>query len=441
MLKKVTWIHISDLHFRVDQAYGASVVLGTLLRDVRQRIQQDELYPDFIVVTGDIAYSGKESEYTLARHFFDDLLQVTGLSKDRLFPVPGNHDVDRDRITVGAQSIGNSLTGRERANAVLDTTSDRELMLARFEGYGNFVSDYLDGYLRFDTEHYYYVRTLDLAAQRVAILGLNSAWLCASDADRAKGLLIGERQVRAALERAGETHPTLVLALLHHSFDWLRDFDCRGSAAMLYDNCDFILHGHLHHTATTQVHSPDGVATVLACGACYETRDYPNMYNWVHLDVESGLGTMYLRRYSSERGGFWAPDTLTYRNVPEGNYRFVLANNTNRTVTQDSAQRQKSVPQSPLRRRSGEPSLTAVRGLLLAAFTAFDLRRLLLHSSNPAFHLLAKEFSPQDNLVEVVDRTISFCEARDLLQDLVREVECARPHYYAHYVQQLRKVE
>jgi hypothetical protein len=37
-------------------------------------------------VTGDVAFSGKAEEYELARRFFDDLLGVTGLGKERLFP-------------------------------------------------------------------------------------------------------------------------------------------------------------------------------------------------------------------------------------------------------------------------------------------------------------------------------------------------------------------
>ena len=37
-------------------------------------------------------FSGKPAEYALARAFLDDLLAVTGLGKERLFPVPGNHD-------------------------------------------------------------------------------------------------------------------------------------------------------------------------------------------------------------------------------------------------------------------------------------------------------------------------------------------------------------
>lgn len=318
----VTWLHISDLHFRTSQTYDANVVLKALLYDCKECIALDQLRPDFIVVTGDIAFSGAPEEYQLARQFFDDLLQSTNLRKEQLFLVPGNHDVNRSAISLAAQAIGEKLTDRQSANALLVTPADRKLVFARFKGYAAFVKAYLGKEWRFDDRRYFYVQRLNLAGQQIALLGLNSAWLCASDQDKSDGLLIGERQARAALEQADGAD--LKIALLHHPFDWLREFDQNDSVAMLTDGCDFILHGHLHQTAATQLMSPDSAATILACGACYETREFPNMYNWVQLDLAAGSGTVYLRRYSDLRGGFWAKDTLAYRNAPDGTYTFPL---------------------------------------------------------------------------------------------------------------------
>ena len=290
--ERITWLQISDLHLRGSRAYDANVVLKALLRDVGERIKEDELRPDFVAVTGDLAFSGKPAEYELVRRFLDELLRVTGLDKGRLFLVPGNHDVDRSLITRGAQAIGDGLTDRDSANDVLATPADRQLMMARFQGYRDFVNDYLAGHLLFSDERYFYVRSLDLAGQRVAIMGLNSAWLSASVEDRAKGLLIGERQARAALDLADEAGAATRIALMHHPLDWLREFDRDDSAAILADGCHFILHGHLHHTAATQLTSPDGAATILTGGACYETRQYANTCNWVQLNLAAGNGTV-----------------------------------------------------------------------------------------------------------------------------------------------------
>lgn len=329
LLPHITWLHLSDLHFRLPKVqiahglqYDADVVLSSLSEDVAERCARDGVQPDFIVVTGDIAFSGASKEYELGRSFFDDLLRTTGLTKDRLFIVPGNHDVDRGRISQGAEGIATSLTDREAVNAVLADPGDRRLMLSRFQAYMEFFGDYLGGLLPVDTDCYWYVRSLNAGWRRVALIGLNSAWLGRGGRDDLGRLAIGELPTRMALEQAKAAD--LKIALMHHPLDWLHDFDQNDSAVMLADQCDFILHGHMHKVGLLQARGPDTNAMIIAAGACYETRRAFNSYNLVRLDLPTGKGTVYLRAYVDQRGGFWTKDGMRYRNVPDGSYDFDL---------------------------------------------------------------------------------------------------------------------
>jgi len=91
--------------------------------------------------------------------------------------------------------------------------------------------------------------------------------------------------------------------------------------------------------------------------------------------------------------------------------------------------------------RTGEArdyDLAAVRDLLLSAFTAEDLRRLFLYTTHPALRPLIQEFSPNDGLAAMVDKTVTFCQTQRLLPDLLREVEDANPRQYAHFAGRLR---
>jgi predicted MPP superfamily phosphohydrolase len=322
-MSELTWLHISDLHLRDSEQHrwDEDIVLKALLRDVADCIQHEGLHPDFIVVTGDIAFSGRKAEYDSASQFFDSLLETTGLGKDRLFLVPGNHDVDRRRLDIAARAMATAVKDRESANQALAQERSLRILFDRFYGYATFVNTYLDDCLPFDHNSYYYVRTLDLSGQRIAVLGLNSAWLAGSDEDR-HHLALGERQVRAALEQARGAN--LSLALMHHPFDWLRDFDRGDAEPLLCDACDFVLHGHMHEPGLLQASTPDSNAMIVTAGACYKARDYPNTYNLVRLDLAQRAGAVYLRRYSDERGGFWTKDTQTYRNAPDGCYEFHL---------------------------------------------------------------------------------------------------------------------
>jgi hypothetical protein len=90
---------------------------------------------------------------------------------------------------------------------------------------------------------------------------------------------------------------------------------------------------------------------------------------------------------------------------------------------------------------TGGYDLQAVRDLLLAAFTAPDLRRLFLYTPNAELRRLSREFGPNDGLNAMVETAIQFCLARRLLPDLLGEVERANPRQYAHFAGRLRAGE
>ena len=87
-------LHVSDLHISTKDSFGRETVLGALVDRVKKD-RKKGLQPEIVVVTGDIAKTGKEEEYALAGTFFNDLLVALELGHERLFVVPGNHDVNR----------------------------------------------------------------------------------------------------------------------------------------------------------------------------------------------------------------------------------------------------------------------------------------------------------------------------------------------------------
>jgi len=467
----LTWLHLSDLHFRASQTYNANVVLKALLRDIAERIQPDNLRPDFIAVTGDVAFSGQPDEYKLAQDFFDKLLAATGVPRERLFVVPGNHDASRGLVGIGAQSISAALTDRDKVNTLLNSPDDRRLMMARFKGYAEFVNSYLNQ--NWSDERYFYVRPLNVAGQNIVLLGLNSAWLCASDQDKANGLLIGERQARTALEQAEGAD--LKIALMHHPFDWLREFDQNDSAAILTNQCNFILHGHLHRTSAAQLISPDSAAMILASGACYESRDWPNMYNWARLDFSAGTGTVYLRRYSPDQGGFWTKDVMSYRNVTEGVYTFPLRGG----PSKPSGQRAPTAPGGQIATASGgsaaatggstaivgnsnivvtgnvqggihvthggappaQPSasqgeydLRVVRELLSAAFSDEEIVTLAFD----CFREVYEDIEGASGKTKKIIRLVEWCDNQVVMDKLLAEVKQRNPNQYARFERRLR---
>lgn len=82
------------------------------------------------------------------------------------------------------------------------------------------------------------------------------------------------------------------------------------------------------------------------------------------------------------------------------------------------------------------PPLAVIRDLLLAAFTADDLRRLFLYSAGP-LHAVGDRFAPGDGLEAMVEKAVTYCHKQGLLPALLAEVQAANPAQYAHFAARL----
>lgn len=87
------WLHISDLHFNNDDMSTIS-----LREELPQFLKSNNLLCDYVFCTGDIrtANANPNTFTDEAAKYLIDLCAAVGLTTDRLFIVPGNHDVDRN---------------------------------------------------------------------------------------------------------------------------------------------------------------------------------------------------------------------------------------------------------------------------------------------------------------------------------------------------------
>ena len=92
-------LHVSDLHARAardsKRAWKRAQVLGDAWRRNLDEITDDGHAVDIVALTGDIADWGIEDEYRAATSFIDATFARLELPINRLFVVPGNHDVHR----------------------------------------------------------------------------------------------------------------------------------------------------------------------------------------------------------------------------------------------------------------------------------------------------------------------------------------------------------
>ena len=325
----VTWLHLSDWHQKGPD-FDRQVVRDALVKDIRERAERIDPAlerVDFVVFSGDVTIAGKAEEFTAARQYlFDQVLAAVGLEPALLFLVPGNHDLSRDIIDeMLPPELQKPLDSDALVQKWLTDAKKRARALEPLEAYREFVTRYT-GQISPD---YASILRLEAGGKRIALLGLNSAWMCGRNKD-ARGeiydygyTLVGEPQIYDALAQIADAD--LRIAVLHHPFDWLAEFDRNHIEARLGQECHFILRGHEHKPQVSIVRGTAGDCIIVPGGASYKRRiaedpRYTNAYNFVHLDFDAGQATVYLRRWCDQRNE-WIEDTDSH---PGGKHAFRL---------------------------------------------------------------------------------------------------------------------
>jgi calcineurin-like phosphoesterase family protein len=323
-------LHLSDLHERVAIAFmsaerKAQIRLGMAQRsrvlesDFLEilRTMADKVPFDLLCFTGDLADWGLQQEYEVAHQRLLGIATATGLPMDRLYIVPGNHDVCR-RVGRKAWRELRQLTHTDR-NALSDWMGGmpaprhhravwRDDVLQRTQPYRDWIGETLKrrDLLPSNSPHLRlgYRAVLPDVKPLINIIGFDSAWLCGDDNDTGRIVLTSGQVDMLTTDAGGKTLPGFRLALLHHPLDALADG--RETFRRLAGRVDLLLHGHQHEPIVETHFDPDRELLVVAAGSLYE-GDYGD--RWVNefhvIDVTLDLDGHPLR-YDFQFWG-WSP--------------------------------------------------------------------------------------------------------------------------------------
>ncbi len=321
----IRYLHISDLHltFIGDrgpvEAFNQDIVTGSMI----QMIRKERFDVDFVIITGDIARAGTPPEYEVCGVFCSELLDALGLDRRRLFLVPGNHDVDRSRIT--PKQI-KSFYGFNDQDEITETLTDPDLfpiLLRKFEAFRVFAEDAM-GERGFGLGACWYGERLNLEKPdreyRVNLAGLNSCLFAGYDGDEKGNLAIGLYQADAVLK--GLENADFSICFFHHPFSCFHPADkvCRN---LLMNRFDLILTGHLHDPENAFTQNAAGQAVIIGAGAGYEARESRNSFNLVEIDPETGAGRVEFYKYLPDHHR-WKKDTDVNPDADDGGFRFQI---------------------------------------------------------------------------------------------------------------------
>ena len=131
---KIVFYHISDIHIEKSSDINVNNV-PKMIDVLNGYVPFDKVV---IIVTGDIAYSGKCTQYKSAFHMFGTLISGIenkfGIRHVEMCVVPGNHDVDYD---LGVRDLGHADLQNKIRNGI--TPKDIEEELQKQKAYFNYA--------------------------------------------------------------------------------------------------------------------------------------------------------------------------------------------------------------------------------------------------------------------------------------------------------------
>ncbi|WP_196593183.1 metallophosphoesterase [Pectinatus sottacetonis] len=237
---KILILHLSDLHIRDKYTISTEKInkLGEAVSQFRDKI--DEC---IIVLSGDIVFSGKCSQYGVAKYLLGKFISIVSdkLNIDtfiQILVVPGNHDMNYDNVKIKSQDIEDWFS-----------VNSKELLY-------NDSSKGLDEFYLFasrkhcftDCNIFLHKKILQFGTLKMRVNLINSAIFSTLDND--KGLhYIPENSIEELYLTENEDNDkcNIVLTIMHHNYEWFAECIKGKLEEALYAGTSILLVGHEHN--------------------------------------------------------------------------------------------------------------------------------------------------------------------------------------------------
>jgi len=307
---KLLLLHLSDIHVdtRSDSflAHADSIVSAA-----NPRINSAEVV--FVVVSGDVAFSGRREQYEIASGFFEQLR--SGLSKQTDSPIhfiitPGNHDCD----FTGDQSVRDALIG-----TILQKGEDSitpEIVAACTRVQSEFFS-FRDTWGPADVAHkdeLWVTYSFDIGGYKVLFDVINVAWMSRLHEEQGKLVFPVKRYEKLTGESSA-----IRIAVMHHPLNWYNQATYRPFRRLVRTLARIIITGHEHEQNVGENIDTETEHSTYVEGGVLYARDGKSQssFNIVEIDMSEG---MYASELHVWNGSMYVPREMAawqnYRTLP-----------------------------------------------------------------------------------------------------------------------------
>jgi len=306
-MSKFTWLHFSDLHFNS----GDSFAMAYARKSLYSFLKNNNIYCDYLFITGDIADKGKYSEsFTSMRCLINSISFNTNC--ENIFWSAGNHDIERgitlkDKVI---KKIRENSNPREAYQKIMcdDDSIEKEILCKN--GLAKYYENYkaITGF-NFPSSNVNEHRFVD-SIKDFNLIILNTS-ITSCDENDTRKLLITDSKLLELFDKIDETKPTIVLG--HHGKDFFDPNEYDDLSILFDDRVDLYLCGHSHLLGYSRFDNARNDIHQLTCGG--GKIDGESKLVFMHGEFEEGK--IKITPYSFAETGIkeWGVDYKLHRRL------------------------------------------------------------------------------------------------------------------------------
>ena len=297
-------LHISDFHFTRRRIRDQEIVVDALTKDLAG-LCIGHRRPDIVMFTGDLVNAGGTDRHEEAYDFLlSRVSAATGCSDERIFIVPGNHDVaqavvDSSRdVHLEWRSQSNDMAA---INSLFEKNAFQDIAARKFAAYHE-LERYLSETMLKHRNVFATVYHIDHL--NVDIVVLNTSMLSTGGhkdlgADEGK-LALPEYAVLDALKAL--TQDSYRIFTTHHPFEMLSESAARYLRGAIQEHAHLHVFGHRHDPLTVKMSSYKGELFSDQAGAVFTQRKNAYIgYSLIVVDRTTNYYETHLRTYFDDR--------------------------------------------------------------------------------------------------------------------------------------------
>src|ERR1051326_7103663 len=293
---KILLVQIGDIHIK-----GPNCPALLRLRKIAQAVRHLDSKIDaaVMVLSGDIAFSGRSEEYAIAgpalQAAVSDLSALLKGPPVHLFGVPGNHDCKFTHPMAQARKL--LLESLARSSTEIADENTLQLCCSVQDDFFAFLDSHQTMNPVHNVAKAYYEYLVPMGGGNILFRCFNTAFSSMLPENAGQMVyplsLLKERPITPA--------PVYTVAVLHHPYNWFSPNVKRALGDHLEHTCDVIFTGHEHATAYYKKEAFSGLVTNYIEGAVFQDHGSDDCgFNLVLVDLSTFQERVYFFGWSTD---------------------------------------------------------------------------------------------------------------------------------------------